>query len=169
MSFHFLSRPVAEKDYPSILALNDANVSVLAPMDESRIRYFKKNAEMFSVAEINGEPSAFIIVLRENLNYESENYRWFMARYPRFLYIDRIVIDLRFRKSGIGRMFYQEVIGHANNVKIPFITSEIDTEPVYNAASLKFHAAMGFKEVGTQYVRNGTMKVSLQALEIGAF
>lgn len=43
--------------------------------------------------------------------------------------------------------------------------AEIDTEP-YNEVSLKFHEAMGFQEVGTQYVRDGKIKVSLQAAKL---
>ena len=55
---------------------------------------------------------------------------------------------------------------HARNTKVPVVTAEIDTEPVYNEASLRFHDAMGFREVGTQYVRDGKIKVSLQAAEV---
>lgn len=45
------------------------------------------------------------------------------------------------------------------------MTAEIDTEP-YNEASLKFHAAMGFHEVGVQRIRGGCVQVSLQEAPI---
>ena len=164
---NFTLRPAEPRDYPFILALNAANVDVLAPMDEEKIKLFAEWAELFQIAEVDGEPAAFLIVLREGVaDYWSENYKWFSARYPRFLYVDRIVIDEPYRKFGLGRRLYRAVIDHARATDIPVVTAEIDTEPVYNDASLRFHAAMGFREAGTQFVRNGTIKVSLQALEI---
>ena len=160
-------RPAEPRDYPFILALNAANVDVLAPMDEEKIRLFTEWAELFQIAEVDGAPAAFLIALREGVaDYWSENYKWFSAHYPRFLYVDRIVIDEPYRKVGLGRRLYQAVIDHARATDVSVVTAEIDTEPVYNDASLRFHAAMGFREVGAQYVRNGTIKVSLQALEL---
>lgn len=159
-------RAVTEKDFAPILKLNEENVEVLSPMDEKGAAFFAKWAEMFLVAEADGQFAAFLIALREGLDYGSENYKWFSSRYPQFLYIDRIVIDAPYRKCGLGRRLYQGLMDHARRTDVPVVTAEIDTEPVYNDASLKFHAAMGFQEVGTQYVRDGKIKVSLQAAEV---
>lgn len=75
-------RPVEARDYPDILRLNAANVSVLAPMDGQIIERFAEWAELFWVAEAKGEFAAFLIALREGVgNYWSENYKWFSARY----------------------------------------------------------------------------------------
>ena len=159
-------RKAEEKDYPFILKLNKENVEVLAPMNEAIIRNFAEIAELFLVAEVDGIPAAFLIALREGQTYGSENYRWFSAHYAHFLYVDRIVIDASFRKAGLGRALYAAVREHAEIIGSPLVCAEIDTEPVYNEASLRFHAAMGFREVGTQYVRNGAVRVSLQVLEL---
>lgn len=158
-------RLATEKDFPLILKLNEENVEVLSPMDEERIAFFAKWAELFYVAEVNGEFAAFLIALREGLKYGSENYKWFLRHYSQFLYVDRIVIEEPYRKMGLGRRLYQKVMEHAYRTQVSAVTAEVDTEPVYNAVSLKFHAAMGFKEVGTQYIRDGKIKVSLQAAE----
>ena len=45
------------------------------------------------------------------------------------------------------------------------VTAEIDTIP-YNETSLKFHERMGFQEVGVQFVRKNSIKVSLQAVAV---
>ncbi len=161
-------RAVTEEDIPLILKLNKENVEVLSPMDEKGAAFFRKWAEKFLVAEVDGQFGAFLIALREGLDYWSENYKWFSSKYPQFLYIDRIVIDEPYRNCGLGRRLYQVLMEHAKNTKVPVVTAEIDTEPVYNDVSLKFHAAMGFQEVGTQYVRDGKIKVSLQAAKITA-
>ena len=159
-------RKAEEKDYPFILRVNEENVEVLSPMDEDRIQEFSNWSELFLIAEVNGNPAAFLLALREDLaDYDSENYLWFSKNYEKFLYIDRIVIDAPYRRSGVGRALYQEVFRHANKTEVPFVTAEIDTEP-YNEVSLGFHQAMGFREVGVQRVRNNSIRVSLQEAEV---
>jgi len=53
------------------------------------------------------------------------------------------------------------VFALAAKQKIAHVTAEIDTIP-YNEASLRYHEVMGFREVGEQLIRGGTVKVSLQ-------
>ena len=154
-------RRMEEGDFPFILRINEENVSVLAPMDEAGLRRFEAMSECFFMAEADGERAGFLIALREGCEaYESENYRWFSRHYPQFLYIDRIVIDAPFRSQSIGRRLYEQVFARAKEAAVPFVTAEVDTVP-YNAESLAFHAAMGFREVGTQSVRGGSVTVSL--------
>ena len=154
-------RRIEERDFPFILRINEENVSVLSPMDEAGLRRFDAMSECFLMAEANGERAGFLIALREGCEaYESENYRWFSRHYPQFLYIDRIVIDAPFRGQGIGRSLYEQVFARARDTAVPFVTAEVDTVP-YNAESLAFHGAVGFREVGTQSVRGGSITVSL--------
>lgn len=155
-------RDAQEKDIPFILRVNEENVEVLSPMDEAKLRRFMGYADMLQVVEADGELAAFMIVLREGIDeYDSENYRWFCKHYEKFLYIDRIVIDEPFRSIGIGRRMYEAVFAQARANGVGSVTAEIDTIP-YNEASLKFHDVMGFREVGEQLIRGGTIKVSLQ-------
>lgn len=161
-----LIRNAEERDYPFILRVNEENVEVLSPMDEAKLKGFAECAELLFVAEVNGKPVAFLIALREGVaSYDSENYLWFSKQYTKFLYVDRIVIDEPYRSSGIGKKLYQEVFRCAHAAGVPFVTAEIDTIP-YNEVSLKFHKALGFKEVGTQMVRNNSIQVSLQAAPV---
>ena len=159
-------RKAEEKDYPFILRVNEENVEVLSPMDEGRIRDFSAWSELFLIAEADDEPVAFLLALREEIaDYDSENYLWFTRNYEKFLYIDRIVIDVLHRRLGVGKALYQEVFHHAKETGVSFVTAEIDTEP-YNEVSLGFHQAMGFREVGVQVVRNNTIQVSLQEARV---
>lgn len=157
-----LLREVNESDYPFILRINDENVEVLSPMEETKLKKFVEFAELFLVAEVNGNPAAFLIALREGVkDYKSENYLWFSEKYSKFLYIDRVVVDKPYRGMNIGKTLYQAVFAHAHETAVTAVTAEIDTIP-YNEASLKFHEVMGFREVGSQFIRNGSIKVSLQ-------
>ena len=102
-------RSAGMKDADYILNLNEVNVEVLSPMDLDRYRYFLNCSDMFQVAEVNGEPAAFLIALREGIaDYTSENYIWFSGQYDRFLYVDRIVIDEKFRATESGGRFTKE-------------------------------------------------------------
>ena len=154
-------RRTEERDYPFLLQLNEENVAVLSPMDQVMLERFADGAELLLTAEADDRPAAFLIALREQFTgYGSENYRWFQENYARFLYIDRVVVHRPYRGLGIGRDLYREVFHRAQITGVPFVTAEVDTVP-YNEASLKFHAAMGFREVGAQVIRGGRVQVSL--------
>ena len=155
-------REARKEDMGFVLELNRVNVEVLSPMDEKKFGYFMDVSEMFMVEETDGDPSAFIIALREGIDdYTSENYIWFSDNYEHFLYVDRIVIDEKYRGRSIGRAIYEEVFSRAKATDIPVVTAEVDIIP-YNEPSLRFHEEMGFKEVGQQVIRGGDIKVSLQ-------
>ena len=156
-------RNVQLQDIAFVLDLNEVNVEVLSPMDEHKFFYFVDHSDMFQIAEVDGTPAAFLIALREGLeDYTSENYIWFSKQYEQFLYVDRIVIDEKFRGCGLGRRIYEGVFEQARQKGVRVVTAEIDIIP-YNEPSLKFHEAMGFAEVGQQVIRGGEIKVSLQA------
>jgi len=166
MERQIVIRDAGPADQEFILELNETNVEVLSPMDAAKYRYFMGCSEMFQVVEVDGQPAAFLIALREGIpDYTSENYIWFSKQYDRFLYVDRIVIDESSRGLGLGRMLYEGVFSHARETGVPVVTAEIDIIP-YNEPSLKFHESMGFEEVGQQVIRGGEIKVSLQVRKI---
>ena len=161
-----LVRDVTLQDIPFVLDLNETNVEVLSPMDDEKFLYFTGNSEMFQVVTVDGVPAAFLIALREGLpDYKSENYIWFSKQYESFMYVDRIVIAEEYRRLGLGQLLYEGVFKHAEETGVPVVTAEIDIVP-YNETSLKFHEAMGFREVGQQVIRGGEIKVSLQVRPI---
>jgi len=98
--------------------------------------------------------------------YQNENFAWFARRFPRFVYIDRVVVSPACRGLGVGRLLYGRVFDHAAARGIPAVTCEYNIEPL-NAASRDFHDRLGFRELGTQWVAAGKKKVSLQAVELG--
>jgi predicted GNAT superfamily acetyltransferase len=163
----FAIRDAVPADFEYILGLNEKDVVVLSPMDEAKAEYFRETAELFQVVEADGQPAGFLIVMREGADYTSENYIWFSEQYGKFLYIDRIVIDENYRRTGLGRYLYDSVCAYAAETDVPVVTAEVDIRPVYNEPSFGFHKEMGFREVGQQIIRGGDVEVSLQAKEIG--
>jgi predicted GNAT superfamily acetyltransferase len=160
-------RDATPADFPAILALNEAFVSVLSPLDDARLRRLHAQAALHRVIEQDGRIEAFLLVLREGADYDSPNYRWFAQRYARFLYVDRIVVAADTHERGAGTQLYRDAYALASRDQVPFMTCEFDVEPP-NPASERFHARLGFREVGRQQLHGGRKTVSLQALDVAA-
>lgn len=169
-------RDVRPEDDAFILALNEEEVDVMSPMDEAGLAYFKKHAALFKVACVEERvpggqtpaqrPAGFLIVLTEGLDYGSENYKYFCSAYRDFLYVDRIAVDAASRRLHVARELYRCLFRQAAMRGFGTVTAEIDTKPIYNAPSLAFHSGMGFEEAGRQWIRGGTIEVSLEARRI---
>lgn len=157
-------RRLGEEDGPEVLALNHAVVHKLAPMDHERFRWFLEVAAVADAAVIDGELAGFVLVLAPGLDYPSENYRWFSRRHQRFWYLDRVAVHERYRRQGVGSAIYDAVEAGAAERGWPVLL-EVNVEPP-NHASLAFHAARGYREVGTLGHADEKV-VSLQAKDPG--
>lgn len=138
-------------DFPSILKLNLESEHLLAPMNRLLLGKLHMQAAYHRVVCIDGEVVAFILAFRENAESKSQNFRWFAARHPSFLYIDRIAVSHAFQRKGFGRDLYQNLFKFAQFTGVNTITCEYYLQPL-NEASSRFHAGFGFKEVGEQWV-----------------
>ena len=90
----------------------------------------------------------FIICIREHSSYGSENYQFFTQRLKKFLYVDRVAIDERHRRAGLGKAIYEDIFAQASEDNLP-IALEVNTQPI-NQPSLNFHEKMGFDKVGSR-------------------
>ena len=57
-----------------------------------------------------GELDAFMLALDQDADYDSPNFLWFRDRYPRFVYVDRIVVATRARGRGLARLLYRRAV-----------------------------------------------------------
>ena len=159
-------RDAEPRDFAAVLALNDESVHFLSPLGAERLEALHRSATYHKVVEVGGEIAAFLLAFREGAPYDSPNYLWFVERYPRFLYIDRIVVAPTHRGGSFGAMLYDDIAAFAAKSGASWLTCEFDIEPP-NPGSQRFHERMGFREVGTQSIGGGKKRVSLQAKEIG--
>ncbi|TZF90286.1 GNAT family N-acetyltransferase [Cognatilysobacter lacus] len=153
-------RDASISDYPRILELNRDSVAVLSPLDALRLARLHGQAHALRVAERDGRVDAFLLTLREGADYDSENYRWFDARYAEFVYVDRVVVHAAARGAGLGRALYDELFARACADGVGLVCCEFDIDPP-NAASARFHARHGFREDGRQMLASGKV-VSMQ-------
>ena len=160
-----LLRTASADDYGSIVELNEREVQQTSPMDLARLHELAQMSSYHKVAVIDGRVAAFLLALREGAPYLNDNYAWFAARIPAFIYVDRIVVGVEFAGLRIGSRLYEDLFGYARSQGIKAITCEYNVQPP-NPASKRFHDKFGFKELGRQWVAHGTKLVSLQAAEV---
>ncbi|MEO8780167.1 MAG: GNAT family N-acetyltransferase [Rhodanobacter sp.] len=159
-------RDATPADFPAILALNEAFVAVLSPLDGARLAQLHAQAALHRVIAQDGRIEAFLLAFREGADYDGANYRWFAQRHARFLYVDRIVVAGGGQAQGAGSALYRDVRALASRDAVPLITCEFDIDPP-NPASAHFHASQGFREVGRRQLEGGKT-VSMQVLDVAA-
>jgi len=138
-----------------LLALNNAHAQELSWLEAERLEYLI--GEAFLARRI-GRLDAFMLAFDQDARYDSPNFIWFRARYPRFVYVDRIVVAPTARGRGCARRLYDDLFEHAVRAGHDRIVCEVNKTPP-NPASDAFHAALGFVEVGTASVHGGSRTV----------
>ncbi len=143
-----LQKPFSDSDLNQIWSINQENIPEVGDVaDLDRLnQLINWSSHVLVVRE--HEIAGFIILMRENENYDSLNYHFFNSQNNPFLYVDRIAIKEGHRRQGLGQMIYEKTIEIANDLNIP-TCCEVNTIP-RNDPSLAFHDSFGFVEVGTK-------------------
>lgn len=137
-----LLRPIEPRDHARVLDLNARNVELLAPMDEPRLARLLAWSDRADVVLVDGEVAGFVLTFAPGTAYDSENYRWFSGHLDDgFYYLDRIVLDDRFRRGGLGGRVYDEVERTA--AAYGRMVLEVNLDPP-NEPSLAFHRKRGY-------------------------
>jgi predicted GNAT superfamily acetyltransferase len=136
-------RPITDADIATVLALNEAHQAATSKLDEAELRQLL--AAAFRASFVEAGP-AFSIALDENAQAESPNFQWFARRFPRFVYMDRIVVAASAARRGLGRLLYADLITAARSAGHAVLCCEVNVEPP-NPGSMAFHEGMGFHEM----------------------
>ncbi|MBS3649000.1 GNAT family N-acetyltransferase [Pseudaminobacter sp. 19-2017] len=150
-----LSAATAER----VLALNNAHAAELSWLEPEKLQ--RMIAEAYFARAI-GEADAFMISFDQDADYGSPNFLWFKERYPRFAYVDRVVVAPHARGRGLARRLYEGLFRQAAADGHTRIVCEVNAEPP-NPASDAFHAALGFSVVGSAEVYGGERTVRYYA------
>lgn len=154
-------RDAVESDEDFILALNAASTPAVAEMDAEDYRDIAGWAHRVLVAEIDGERSGFLILIRPGSAYPSDNYGWFEAKFDNHLYIDRIAVSEAAKGKGLGRAFYDEAARIAAKNGDQRLTCEVNVEPP-NPQSMAFHERVGFRYLLSRPSRSGKVVAMLE-------
>jgi uncharacterized protein len=139
----------------AILALNNAHAQQLSWLEPARLEQLV--AQSFLAWRI-GSLDAFLLAFDQDAPYDSPNFLWFRARYPRFVYIDRIAVTPSARGQGLARLLYCDLFDTARRRGHTHIACEVNVDPP-NPTSDAFHAALGFVEVGCASIHDGSKTV----------
>ena len=156
-----LIRQAQATDFSRILDINATEEEKTSRIDLARLAQLDRWADYHRVAVVDDEIIGFLLVMSEASDYDGDNFRWFVERYDRFLYVDRIVIDRTAARSGIGSALYGDLIQFGATQGCPALCCEINVLPP-NPVSHAFHARFGFKEVGRSAETGASKVVSYQ-------
>ena len=135
----------------ALLALNNAHAVELSWLEPDRLSHLVDQAFL---ARRIGEAKALLLAFDQDADYDSPNFLWFRARYPRFVYVDRIVVAAAARGRGHARRLYRDLFEQALSAGHDRVVCEVNSDPP-NPASDAFHAELGFKTVGVGALGNG--------------
>ncbi|TDC47141.1 GNAT family N-acetyltransferase [Jiangella ureilytica] len=141
---HTFRAPV-DADLPTLLALNNDHALELSELTTEEFRELLKVAWRTRVAD---DLSAMVIAFDQDTARISQNFDWFKARYPRFAYVDRVVVAPSARGQGLARALYEDVIAAARAEGQTLLCAEVNLDPP-NPASDALHTSMGFAPVGS--------------------
>ena len=149
---------VNKSDLDYLILLNQKSLPKVSSIDLVGMTYFLGNSSYFKIIRNNDHPVGFLIGLMPGKDYSSENYVWINKRYNSFIYIDRVIIDKKYRHMGIGSYFYNH-LAKTYCGKVNSLICEVNILP-YNKPSINFHKKYGFKEIGQKNTENGKKRVS---------
>ncbi|QOZ65104.1 GNAT family N-acetyltransferase [Bradyrhizobium arachidis] len=139
----------------TMLSLNNNHAEELSWLERERLQDLV--AQAFYACRI-GDLDAFLIALDQDGQYDSPNFLWFRSGYARFVYVDRIVVAASARGMGCARRLYADLFDRAAEAGHDRIVCEVNQHPP-NPASDAFHAALGFTEVGSASIHDGSKTV----------
>lgn len=136
---------------PSAHALNQ---QFSIELSDDSLEHFKKLVAVSVRARVIGDMAGFFLAFDEATPDQGLNHVWFKARYPRFLYIDRVAVRPERHGQGLARRLYGETLHWAAASGYPNVVCEVNVRPP-NPRSDAFHAALGFTEVDQREFSDG--------------
>jgi predicted GNAT superfamily acetyltransferase len=134
-------RAFLSDDLPTVLALNNAHAVEVNLLTAEALGALVAVA---AYARVIDGGHGFLIALSERSPIQGPNHAWFAARYPAFLYIDRVVVAPEARGRGHARALYDDLAAIAAGRPL---CCEVNIAPP-NPGSLAFHDRMGFAPCG---------------------
>ncbi|WP_166423019.1 GNAT family N-acetyltransferase [Paraglaciecola sp. 20A4] len=144
-------REVTEADFVRIIGLNQAEVAHTSPMNLVDIAKLHGFSAYHRVITVDDAVAGFLLVMCPESEYINENYGWFKKHYDNFMYIDRIVLDIRYQGKQLGHALYRDLFSFSLLRGCQRVVCEYNVVPS-NIPSAKFHQRMGFTEVGSQWL-----------------
>lgn len=159
-STEYRVRALAAADAAQLQPLNDAAAPAVPITPAHELATLIALSSLALGVEREGALVGFVLTIAPGADYASENYRYFESRDVDHLYIDRIVIGESERGRGLGAVLYDAIFEAAREQGRAEVTCEVNLDPP-NPGSMAFHRRRGFRELGSQPTKGGTVTVAL--------
>jgi uncharacterized protein len=153
-----------QPDRVALLALNNANARETSLLTRER---FDQLVGAARIALYCSPAAALLLAFEQSDDYDGGHFLWFRGRLDRFIYIDRVIVAAQYRRHGFGRLLYADVFQRAIQLGHSTIVCEVNLQPP-NSTSDRFHAALGFEEVGRATIDNGAKTVRYLSVTLAA-
>jgi predicted GNAT superfamily acetyltransferase len=140
---------MTRSDVPWAAELNRHAAPHVNVLSEAALWGLVETSTWVCIAELEGQPSAFLVAFDANDHYDSDNFLWFQRWHRDFLYIDRVVVDPTGRRCGVGRAIYAELVSVMRE-RYAALMCEVNVKPP-NPGSLSFHQRCGFQSLCSRF------------------
>ena len=154
-------RDLTELDIAQLVSINNEGYPAvpLSTVEEMET-LFKKCLYRRGAVDDGMNLVGFVLALGPGVDYSSENYAFFEARFDHHFYIDRVVLSDEARGLGVGTLLYDDLFAFAKAHSYDTVTCEVNLEPP-NPGSLRFHRRFGFVDIDQQATKGGSVVVQL--------
>jgi predicted GNAT superfamily acetyltransferase len=153
-------RPITDGDVGRLVELNNEAYPAVPNVDAAELRDLLHLTSL-ALAAVDGQAVVgFLLAIDPGTDYASENYTFFESRGIDHLYIDRVVVGEEAKGRGVGRAFYEAVFAKGAADGRAEVTCEVNLQPP-NPQSMAFHERMGFRRIGEQATKGGSVTVAL--------
>ena len=156
-----LLQPLRDADHLDVLGLNQRFQHLTAPLDVDGLSHLDAVGTV-EVIRVGDAFAGFVVTVPREADHDSGNLVWFRERYDAFDYLDRIIVHEDFRRRSLAGQVYDEVEARTTR-RAPLLTLEVNIDPP-NEASLAFHAARGFEQVGERDLDDHTVAMLVKRL-----
>jgi uncharacterized protein len=154
---------LAAGDAGRILALNNEHAVETSLLDLPAAK--KLLAMCFYAKGVGLGERGFLLALDQDAAYDNQNFRWFLDRFERFVYIDRIILAQDARGRGLARVMYEDLFREAEAAGHVRAVCEVNIDPP-NEGSLAFHRSMGFLALADVELKGGSKRVRYLVKEL---
>jgi predicted GNAT superfamily acetyltransferase len=146
----------------ALLALNNAHAEELSYLSRDDM-----TALFAAASHVRAAAGGFalFVAFDETCDYGSPNFQWLRRRFPRFYYIDRVVVSDRARGRGLARLLYDDLARRTVAEGRERLVCEVNADPP-NPASDAFHTRLGFAPVGLEHLADRHKTVRYWAREL---
>jgi predicted GNAT superfamily acetyltransferase len=144
-----------QPDRRALLALNNASSRETSRLTAER---FDQLVGAARIALFCPPAAALLLAFVQTDEYDGGHFLWFRGRLARFVYIDRAIVAEAHRRRGLGQKLYAHLFKMATQLGHTNVVCEVNLQPP-NPTSDKFHAALGFEEVGRATIDSGSKTV----------